>query len=204
MWPIHRQWDKCMASQAPFDGGLVAKPCLTLVTPWTVACQAPLSMGFSRQEYWSGLPFPSPRHLLSIINPSSPSDLFLRRQFSCSMEIFDKQSIVRDSVMLAKNWTAKFNALRPLQETEGWTSPSSGLFLLHFILCLPGWPSLLLRTPTDLGPSLQLLCFQQQSCFHLEICSSQTLIQCGVREEISLSPSRFFWLVWELKWHETD
>ena len=30
------------------------------VTPWTVACQAPLSMGFSRQEYWSGLPFPSP------------------------------------------------------------------------------------------------------------------------------------------------
>ena len=26
-------------------------------TPWTVACQAPLSMGFSRQEYWSGLPF---------------------------------------------------------------------------------------------------------------------------------------------------
>ena len=29
-------------------------------TPWTVACQAPLSIGFSRQEYWSGLPFPSP------------------------------------------------------------------------------------------------------------------------------------------------
>ena len=30
------------------------------LTPWTVACQAPLSMGFSRQGYWSGLPFPSP------------------------------------------------------------------------------------------------------------------------------------------------
>ena len=30
------------------------------VTPWAVAYQAPLSMGFSRQEYWSGLPFPSP------------------------------------------------------------------------------------------------------------------------------------------------
>ena len=29
-------------------------------TPWTVACQVPLSMKFSRQEYWSGLPFPSP------------------------------------------------------------------------------------------------------------------------------------------------
>ena len=32
-------------------------------TPWTIACQAPLSMGFSRQEYWSGLPFPSPGDL---------------------------------------------------------------------------------------------------------------------------------------------
>ena len=31
-----------------------------LATPWTVAYQAPPSMGFSRQEYWSGLPFPSP------------------------------------------------------------------------------------------------------------------------------------------------
>ena len=44
-------------------GGLVAKLCLTLVTPWTVACQAPVSMGFSRQEYCSGLPFPSPGYL---------------------------------------------------------------------------------------------------------------------------------------------
>ena len=32
-------------------------------TLWTVACQAPLSMGFSRQEYWSGLPCPSPEDL---------------------------------------------------------------------------------------------------------------------------------------------
>ena len=30
------------------------------MTPWTVACQDPLSVGFSKQEYWSGLPFPSP------------------------------------------------------------------------------------------------------------------------------------------------
>ena len=33
------------------------------VTLWTVACHAPLSMGFSRQEYWNGLPFPSPGDL---------------------------------------------------------------------------------------------------------------------------------------------
>ena len=40
-------------------GDLVIKSCLTLETPWTVACQAPLSLGSSRQDYWSGLPFPS-------------------------------------------------------------------------------------------------------------------------------------------------
>ena len=44
-------------------GGLVARSCPTLATPWTIARQAPLSMGFSRQEYWSGLPFPSPGDL---------------------------------------------------------------------------------------------------------------------------------------------
>ena len=38
-------------------GGLVAKSCPTLMTPWTVACQAPRSMGFSRLEYWSGCHF---------------------------------------------------------------------------------------------------------------------------------------------------
>ena len=36
---------------------------LLLAAPWTAACQAPLSMGFSRIEYWSGLPFPSPGSL---------------------------------------------------------------------------------------------------------------------------------------------
>ena len=38
-------------------GGLVAKSCPTLATPWTVTCQAPLSMGFYWQEYWSGCHF---------------------------------------------------------------------------------------------------------------------------------------------------
>ena len=43
-------------------------------TPWTVAYQAPPSMKFSRQEYWSGLPFPSPGHLPHPrIEPRSPA-----------------------------------------------------------------------------------------------------------------------------------
>ena len=42
--------------------------------PWTVAYQTPLSMGFSRQEYWSGLPFPSPGDLPDPgIEPESPA-----------------------------------------------------------------------------------------------------------------------------------
>ena len=45
-------------------GGLVTKSCLTPVIPWTLAHQAPLSMGFSRQEYWIRLPFPSSGDLL--------------------------------------------------------------------------------------------------------------------------------------------
>ena len=48
-------------------GDLVAKLCLTLAAPWTVARQAFLSMGFSRKEYWSGLPFPSPGIFLTCL-----------------------------------------------------------------------------------------------------------------------------------------
>ena len=44
-------------------GGLVAKSCPNFVTSWTVAHQVPLCIGFPRQEYWSGLPFPSPGDL---------------------------------------------------------------------------------------------------------------------------------------------
>ena len=51
-----------------------AQSCLMLCNPWTAAHQAPLSMGFPRQEYWSGLPFPSPGYLPNPgIEPRSPT-----------------------------------------------------------------------------------------------------------------------------------
>ena len=57
-------WPACMLS-----------PVQLCATPWTVACQAPLSMGFPRQEYWSGLPFPSPGDLpdpgIKLMSPAS-------------------------------------------------------------------------------------------------------------------------------------
>ena len=54
---------------------VVQSSCVQLfVTPWTVACQVPLSKGFLRQEYRSGLPFPSAGHLSNIrIEPASPA-----------------------------------------------------------------------------------------------------------------------------------
>ena len=53
---------------------LVAQLCVTLATPWTVACQAPLSMGCSRQELWSGESLPSPGDLPNPgTEPESPA-----------------------------------------------------------------------------------------------------------------------------------
>ena len=62
---------------------LAAKSCPTVATPWTVARQAPLSMGFSRQEHWNGLPCPPPGDLLdpgigskSLISPALTGGFF--------------------------------------------------------------------------------------------------------------------------------
>ena len=55
-------------------GDLVAQSGRLFVTPWIVDHQAPLSMKFSRQEYWSGVPFPSPEDLPDPgIEPGSPA-----------------------------------------------------------------------------------------------------------------------------------
>ena len=59
--------------------------------PWTVAYQAPLSMGFSRQEYWSGLPFPSPGDLPDLgIEPRAPT----LRADALASKLPRKQSVV--------------------------------------------------------------------------------------------------------------
>ena len=62
----------------------------SFATPWTVARQAPMSMEFSRQEYWSGLPFPSPGDLPNLgiearspalqvkSSPSDPPGIYLK------------------------------------------------------------------------------------------------------------------------------
>ena len=61
-------------------------PVQLFATPWTVACQAPLCVGFSQQEYWSGLPCPSPGDLpdteiepASFISPALAGGFFTTR-----------------------------------------------------------------------------------------------------------------------------
>ncbi|CAI9172100.1 unnamed protein product [Rangifer tarandus platyrhynchus] len=64
--------DSCIFSYR--SGSLVTKLCPTLVTLCTIASQVPLSMGFPRQAYWNGLPFPSPGDLLNPgTEPKSPA-----------------------------------------------------------------------------------------------------------------------------------
>ena len=61
---------------------LVAQLYQIFATPWTVAYQAPLSMGFSSQEYWSGLPCPSPGDLPdSGVEPTSLKSPVLADRF---------------------------------------------------------------------------------------------------------------------------
>ena len=69
-------------------------------TPWTVAHQAPLSMGFTRQEYWGGLPFPTPEDLpnLRIKPPSLISPALAGRFFTTNATWEAPRSFVRPHV----------------------------------------------------------------------------------------------------------
>ena len=60
---------------------------LLLVTPWAAACQAPPSMGFSRQEYWSGVPLPSPHTYTAMYKIDTNENLLYRtgKSTQCSV-----------------------------------------------------------------------------------------------------------------------
>ena len=99
-------------------------------TLWTATCQAPLSMGFSRQEYWRGLPYPSPGHLpdsgiewASLMSPAvpimSPAIIKQRHYFA------KKVQLVKAMVFLAvtygcESWTIKKAEHQRIDSFELW------------------------------------------------------------------------------------
>ena len=88
----------CLFQTTSCGGGLITQLCPTFGTPCTVD-QAPLSIGFSRQEYWSGLPFPFPEYLSNLgIESGSPA-----LQADASQTVVQSPSRIQ---LFAFPWTA--------------------------------------------------------------------------------------------------
>ena len=86
-------------------------------TPWSMACQAPLSVGFSRQEHWSGLPFPSPG--------------FLCR---CPLLDLEKETVIHSSILAWRSpWTVQLQRVGHNWVTFTFTLSDWGNSLLFFI-----------------------------------------------------------------------
>ena len=99
---------------------LVIQSCPTFVTPWTVAHQAPLSMEFSRQQYWSGLPFPSPGDLPDLgTEPRSPT----LQAVPYHLSHLKSQSLRGEPIF------------QKLQQLVSVTVYKTQFFSLHWVLC---------------------------------------------------------------------
>ena len=102
-------------------------------TPWTIAYQLPPSSGFSRQEYWSGLPFPSPCRIIVLHNSSIFS--FLRslvQSLSC-VQIFVTPWTAAHQASLSTTNSQSLLKLIPIESVM----PSNHLILCHPLLLLP-------------------------------------------------------------------
>ena len=91
-------------------------------TPWTIACQAPLSMEFSRQEYWSAFLFPSPGHLL---DPGLNSGLLHCRQTIYHLSQYTSANVKLQSPALGRDPHNRVGRVSGLQRS-GWTTCTPG------------------------------------------------------------------------------
>ena len=90
----------------------VAKLCPTLCDPMTVACQAPLSMGFSKQEYWSRLPFPFPGDLPDPrTEPTSPVSPALVGRFLTTESPGKPKKLITYCLRLKGSWECGMTAV---------------------------------------------------------------------------------------------
>ena len=89
---------------------------------WTVAHQAPLSIGFSRQEFWSGLPFPSPEDLPDPgIEPASPAlqmDSLLSKPQQSWISGYLGQHFCRNQMMFCELWLSFLGRARDVKVTQ--------------------------------------------------------------------------------------
>ena len=116
------------------------------VTPWTAAHQAPLSMGFPRQEYWSGLPFPPPGDLLdpgikpaSPVSPVLPEDsLPLSHWITTNWKIHQEMGIPNHLICLLRNlYAGQEQQLEPDMEQQ--TGAKSGNEYIKAVCCHPAY-----------------------------------------------------------------
>ena len=118
-------------------------PVRLFVIPWTVTCQAPLSMGFSRKEYWSGLPCPPPGDLTDPeIEPSSLTSPALAGGFF----------ITSATLKWSKNHSATSDSLWPHGLYSPWNSPGQNTGVGSHFLLNPGIK--------PRSPSLQWILYQ--------------------------------------------
>ena len=94
----------------------------SFVTTWTIAHQAPLSMGFPRQEYWSRLPFPSPEDLPDPgIEPASPAlqvDSLLSKPQQSWISGYLGQHFCRNQMMFCELWLSFLGRARDVKVTQ--------------------------------------------------------------------------------------
>ena len=125
------------------------------MTPWTVAHQAPLSMGFSRQKYWSGLPFHFPGNLPNPgIKPGSPA---------CQVDSLPSELVFLSSLFKDRPCCVEVFQEGPFTlDTWLWISGPCGLW--GFDICIHSWEGCLLwpwhRTPPLRCGVHRLLCLE--------------------------------------------
>ena len=122
---------------------LVAKSCPILATPWTVACQAPLSMGFSWQDYWSGLPFPSPEQKTLFALKSSFQRLSQETQWGVGKGARDGKNANSGSVVKSITTAGNQSLILPaeLGDSMGHSlclSPQTAKEVNHHLQSVPG------------------------------------------------------------------
>ena len=92
----------------------------SLATPWTVASQAPLPMGFPREEYWSRLPFPFPGDLpnpgIKHVSPTWQEDSFFKFTFSTLSIVFNPSFYFLFIGFESSKWASELNKESPFTE----------------------------------------------------------------------------------------